>query len=394
MKLDIDVAGRTVVVCGTVAGVRRVARRYRSAGAEVVVVIDGELPAAQEQLAGVRYATRPTDNGLAGWINLLGRAWLVVAVGPAAAGNERLTGVCGHLRLLLVEEPPAEPGGRIALVGGGPGNPGLLTVAACDALRDADVVFFDRLAPTDDLALLAPAAELVDVGKQPYHHPVNQSEIQEQMINRAVAGDSVVRLKGGDPFVFGRGGEELIACVRAGVPVRTVPGVSSAISVPGAAGIPVTHRGVSRAFTVISGHDPLTDQELKALVALEATVVILMGMNNLPQITAGLLRAGLAPDTPAAVVARGFSDRQQAAVATVATLADQVRRRGIDSPAVVVVGQVVAISQYAAAEGAAAERVAAGRAGTRGWHTESGPAAALLACVDELAIGASRVMAP
>jgi uroporphyrin-III C-methyltransferase len=272
-------------------------------------------------------------------------------------------------------------------------------VAACDALRDADVVFFDRLAPTDDLALLAPAAELVDVGKQPYHHPVSQNEIEEQMVSRAVAGDSVVRLKGGDPFVFGRGGEELIACLRAGVPVRTVPGVSSATSVPGSAGIPVTHRGVSRAFTVISGHDPLTEQELKALVALDATVVILMGMNNLPQITAGLLRAGLAADTPAAVVARGFSDRQQAAVATVATLADQVRMLGIDSPAVVVVGQVVAVAEQAGAEQAGAERVAAEhvgaeRAGAGGWHAGSSPAAALLACVDELAIGESRVVTP
>jgi uroporphyrin-III C-methyltransferase len=344
MRLDIDVTGRTVVICGTAVGVRRAVRRYVAADATVIVVVDGALPDSALQVGGVRYAQRPAGDALAEWINLLGRAWLAVAVGPEAAVNERLAGVCGHLKIMLVTESAADPGGRVVLVGGGPGVPGLLTADACEALRDADVVFYDRLAPTDDLASLAPAAEVVDVGKQPYHHPVSQSEIEQQMITRALAGASVVRLKGGDPFVFGRGAEELIACARAGVPATVVPGVSSAISVPGSAGIPVTHRGVSRAFTVISGHDPLSKQQLEALADLESTVVILMGMNNLTQITLGLLRAGLPADTPAAVVERGFSDQQRTTVGTVSTLGNQVRAAGIGSPAVIIIGAVVAVA--------------------------------------------------
>ncbi|HET9873792.1 MAG TPA: uroporphyrinogen-III C-methyltransferase [Propionibacteriaceae bacterium] len=349
MKLDLDVSGQTVVLCGTAVGVRRAVRRYSSAGATVRVLVDGDLPLVRDQAVGVRYTPQPAADDLAGWVSLLGQACLVVAVGPGAAANERLAGACGQLRILLAQEPAAERDGKVALVGGGPGSPRLLTVEACDILRDADVVFYDRLAPTDDLAALAPAAELINVGKQPYHHPVSQTEIERLMIDRALRGASVVRLKGGDPFVFGRGGEELIACARAGVPARVVPGISSAVSVPGAAGIPVTHRGVSRAFTVISGHDPLSSQQLESLAQLESTLVILMGMNNLNQIAAGLLRAGLAPDTPAAVVERGFSDRQRTTVATVATLADRVRAVGAGSPAVIVIGDVVSVAAEHAA---------------------------------------------
>lgn len=343
MMLDIDVSGRPVVVCGTAVGVRRVVKRYSAAGAAVVAVVDGALPEPSERLRGVQYAALPTADDLAAWINLLGPAWLVVAVGPGpeAAANQRLSGVCGQLRILLVREQPADREGRVTLVGGGPGTGRLLTVEAVEVLRDADVVFYDRLAPTDDLSSLAPAAELIDVGKRPHHHPVSQRDIEQQLIHWAQSGASVVRLKGGDPFVFGRGGEELVACARAGVAARMVPGVSSAVAVPGAAGIPVTHRGISAAFTVISGHDSLSEAQLSALVALDSTVVILMGMNTLPQITAGLLRAGLAPHTPAAVVERGFSDQQRTLVGTVATLPDRVRRAAASSPAVVVIGAVV-----------------------------------------------------
>ena len=206
------------------------------------------------------------------------------------------------------------------------------------------MVFFDRLAPTEDLDELAPGAELVDVGKVPYHHPVPQTSICDQMVDRARRGQSVVRLKGGDPFVFGRGGEEMLACLAAGVPVRIVPGVSSALSVPAAYGIPVTHREVSKAFTVISGHTPPETHELEALVRLGGTIVILMGIANLAQTMAGLSRAGLPVGTPAAVIERGFSDAQRSTMTTAGELVAEVRRLDISSPAVVVIGDVVRLA--------------------------------------------------
>jgi uroporphyrin-III C-methyltransferase len=193
-------------------------------------------------------------------------------------------------------------------------SPGL-TLEASEALRQADVILFDRLAPTDDLSELAPGAELIDVGKSPYHHPIPQRSIEHLMITRAKRGESVVRLKGGDPFVFGRGGEEMQACVLAGVPVHVVPGVSSSLAVPAACSIPVTHREISKSFTVVSGHTPPDSQELEGLVRLGGTIVILMGISNLTQIVAGLCRAGMDPATPAAVIERGFSDAQRSAIA-------------------------------------------------------------------------------
>jgi uroporphyrin-III C-methyltransferase len=206
------------------------------------------------------------------------------------------------------------------------------------------VVFFDRLAPTAELSRLAPAATLHDVGKTPYHHPVGQRSIEDLMIEAARAGASVVRLKGGDPFVFGRGGEELQACVAAGVPVRIVPGVSSALSVPAAHGIPVTQRGISRAFTVISGHAPLEPDELHGLVCLGGTIVILMGVANLTQIVTGLARAGLSARTPVAVVERGFSETERRTFTSLGALPTEARRLDISSPAVIVVGEVVTVA--------------------------------------------------
>lgn len=341
MQLEIDVQNRKVVVLGCLSAAHRVIKRYVVAGAKVTAVIEGPMPLAAGRLSGVRYAVRPTEDHLSGWINLLGPTWLVVLVGVDEATSERVARLCGHFRVMVASEPAAVGHGTVTLVGGGPGVTGLLTRQACEALREADVVFYDRLAPTDDLALLAPAAELVDVGKRPHHHPVSQGQIEDMIIARARLGASVVRLKGGDPFVFGRGGEEVLACAQAGVSVRVVPGVSSAISVPAAAGIPLTHRGASHAFTVISGHDPLTERELGALARLDGTLVILMGVSNLSQITAGLLRCGMAPGTPAAVIERGFSNAQRTTVATVDRLAAEARRVDVTSPAVVVLGDVV-----------------------------------------------------
>jgi uroporphyrin-III C-methyltransferase len=151
----------------------------------------------------------------------------------------------------------------------------------------------------------------------------------------------VVRLKGGDPFVFGRGSEEVDACRRAGIEVRVIPGVSSSIAVPGAAGIPVTERGVSRSMTVISGHDPLSEAELDALARVGGTLVIMMGVANLPHLGAGLIRAGLDPATPAAVVERGLRPGQRTTVSTIGALPAESARVGIRSPAVIIIGEVV-----------------------------------------------------
>lgn len=245
--------------------------------------------------------------------------------------------------------------GRVAIVGGGPGLEELLTLAALDALAEADVVLYDRLAPSDRLERLAPNAELIDVGKKPHHHPVSQSEIEAIMVELALAGSRVVRLKGGDPFVFGRGGEELVACRTAGVPVRVIPGISSAIAVPASAGIPLTHRGVSHAFTVISGHAPLTENEFEHLVGLGGTIVILMGVTNLPAITAGLSRHGMRADMPVAAIERGFSASARTTISSLDEIVPESHRVGIASPAVLVIGEVVSLADVG--DDAARERI-------------------------------------
>lgn len=348
MQIDLDPRGRKVVIFGDPVGARQAVRRFRHAGGTVTLVAETP-PAWSDRLDTVRYANRPGRTDTAGLLRLIGPAWLIVDVGLPAGLRDRVRELAGHLHVLMVSEEPAPGTGQVTLVGGGPGRTSLLTLEACDALRRADVVFYDRLAPTDELADLAAGAELVDVGKTPYHHPVPQAAISEQLVTRARRGESVVRLKGGDPFVFGRGGEEMLACVEAGVPVQVVPGVSSAVAVPAACGIPVTHREVSRSFTVISGHTPPEPAELEALVRLGGTIVVLMGITSLPQTLAGLFRAGLAPDTPAAVVERGFSTTQRSTLTTARDLAGAVRRLGVSSPAVVVIGEVVALAPAYAA---------------------------------------------
>jgi uroporphyrin-III C-methyltransferase len=234
--------------------------------------------------------------------------------------------------------------GQVTLVGGGPGAAGLLTVAAVTALAQADVVLFDRLAPNDELALLAPRATLVDVGKRAGSHPVSQAGIEELLVEHALAGKRVVRLKGGDPYVFGRGSEEVLACHRNGIAVTVISGVTSAIAVPAAAGIPLTHRGISHAFTVISGHAPLTDKELEGLTLLGSTIVVLMGVGTLPTLSQGLLRHGMPADLPVAIIERGFSATQRTTVSTLAAVLSDAAAAGVRSPAVLVIGEVVRLA--------------------------------------------------
>jgi uroporphyrin-III C-methyltransferase/precorrin-2 dehydrogenase/sirohydrochlorin ferrochelatase len=228
--------------------------------------------------------------------------------------------------------------GHVALVGGGPGDAGLITTRGRRLLAEADVVVVDRLAPRALLDELGPGVLVVDVGKTAGHHPVPQEEINRLLVEHAQAGRRVVRLKGGDPFVLGRGGEEALACVAAGVEVEVVPGVTSAVAVPAAAGIPVTHRGRSRQVTVASGHEGL---DWGTLAALEGTLVLLMGVSGLAEAARELLAHGRPAATPVAVVESGCTPAQRTTVGTLSTIVDLARDRAVRPPAVVVVGSVV-----------------------------------------------------
>jgi uroporphyrin-III C-methyltransferase/precorrin-2 dehydrogenase/sirohydrochlorin ferrochelatase len=234
----------------------------------------------------------------------------------------------------------------VVLVGAGPGNPELITVAGRRALQEADVVVVDRLAPQQLLGELGPDVEIIDAAKLPRARSTSQEVINDLVVTHARAGKCVVRLKGGDPFVFGRGFEEVIACAQAGVPCRVIPGVTSAIGVPGLAGIPVTHRGVAHEFAVVSGHvPPESPQSLvdwAALASLRGTLVIMMGLKNLPAIAARLIAEGRVADTPAAVVQEGSTEAQRVLRGTLGSIAAACREAGIRPPAVVVVGDVVA----------------------------------------------------
>lgn len=234
--------------------------------------------------------------------------------------------------------------GRVTLVGAGPGDPDLLTLAAVRALRDADVVLYDRLAPYQVLAEFAPDAELIDVGKRPGHHALPQERIEALLVERALAGQHVARFKGGDPYVLGRGAEEVFACHLAGVSVRVIPGVTSATAVPSAAGIPLTHRGISHSFTVISGHAPLTDLELESLANLGGTVVVLMGVNTLPHISEGLRRSGLSDSTAVAIVERGFHPDQRTTTGELGDIVLRAGRAKVSSPAVLIIGEVARLA--------------------------------------------------
>jgi uroporphyrin-III C-methyltransferase / precorrin-2 dehydrogenase / sirohydrochlorin ferrochelatase len=245
---------------------------------------------------------------------------------------------------------PASSGrsGGVVLVGGGPGDPGLITVRGRHALAQADVVVADHLAPLGLLASLPADVEVIDASKLPRGRSMAQEAINELLVDRALAGKRVVRLKGGDPFVFGRGMEELDACVAAGVPVEVVPGVTSAIAVPALAGIPVTHRGLTHEFVVVSGHlppghpDSLVDWT--AIARLRGTVVVLMGVETAPAIAAVLVENGRSPDTPVGIVSDGSMVTQRTVRTTLDALARVIDEEEVRPPAVFVIGGVVGLA--------------------------------------------------
>jgi uroporphyrin-III C-methyltransferase/precorrin-2 dehydrogenase/sirohydrochlorin ferrochelatase len=245
---------------------------------------------------------------------------------------------------------PASTGGSVALVGGGPGDPELITVRGRRLVASADVIVVDRLAPRALLDDLPDDVEIIDCGKSAHRHNLTQDEINAVLIDRASAGKRVVRLKGGDPFVFGRGGEELLACVAAGVPVTVVPGLSSALAAPVAADIPLTHRGVAADFTVVSGHlDPGRPADSgidwPGLAVGADTLVLLMSMDRLDLIAAELIAHGRPGTTPSAVVHRATLPGQRVVRAPLAMLAEAARAAGVGAPAVVVIGEVVDVLQ-------------------------------------------------
>jgi len=242
-----------------------------------------------------------------------------------------------------------EPG--VVLVGGGPGDPELITLAGRRALAEADVVIADRLAPAALLDELPAHVEVVDAAKLPRGRAATQEEINRLLVGHARAGKRVVRLKGGDPFVFGRGFEELLACAEAGVACTVVPGVTSAVSVPALAGIPVTHRGVTHEMTVVSGHlppgHPSSLVEWPAVARLRGTLVLLMAVDNLGAITTALTDGGRPTDTPVAVIQAGSTLAERRVLATLSTAAEVVEREGITAPATIVVGDVVGVARRA-----------------------------------------------
>ncbi|CAA9369670.1 MAG: Precorrin-2 oxidase @ Sirohydrochlorin ferrochelatase activity of CysG / Uroporphyrinogen-III methyltransferase [uncultured Nocardioidaceae bacterium] len=395
-------AGRRVVVVGGGHVAQRRVPALLAAGAEVVVVSPEVTPAIEGLVSGGevtwhRRGFRPED---------LDEAWYVIAATNVTEVNEEISRTAESQRIFCVRADDASKAtawtpavGRhdgttvavvsnreprksaalrdriidglrdgalpmrthdrspgVVLVGGGPGNPELATLAARRALADADVVVADRLAPRELLSELSPDVELIDVAKLPRGRSATQEQINQVIVDRAREGKRVVRFKGGDSFVFGRGYEEALACAEAGVPCTVVPGITSATSVPALVGIPVTHRGVAHEFTVISGHlppdHPESLVEWDGVARLRGTVVLLMAVQNLPAIASRLVDGGRPASTPVAVISDGSMPTERTLWSTLAEVEGDIQRDAVRPPAIVVIGDVVAVanpSRYATA---------------------------------------------
>lgn len=392
--LGIELAGRRVVMVGGGPAAARRVRTLLLDGPRVLVVapqLCEELAdlhreglvewRAAEVVAGdldgawlVQTATgdRATDTAVVGWASE--RRIFCVNLGDVTTGSARTpatmrsgdvlvgvvsTGAADPRRSTAVRDQLAEhlregrvdlrrrrarvPGtGSVVLVGGGPGAIDLLTLRGRRALAEADVVVTDRLGPTSVLDDLPGDVDVVHVGKTAGHHPVPQDEINRILVERALRGEHVVRLKGGDPFLYGRGGEEVLACRAAGVPVEVVPGVSSAFAAPAAAGIPLTHRGTVAAVQVVHGHEALSSSALAGLRESSLTLVVLMGVSLLAEMAGAALAAGVDPATPVAIVENGTTAAQRVTRAPLGRIAAVAAEVGVRSPAVIVLGAVAA----------------------------------------------------
>ncbi len=358
MLVDLPVAGRPVLVVG--GGPQALGRIAALRGADAQVTV--AATAVADAVADL------ADRGLLSWVRRpvtdddIARAWLVVAATgdvladaevarrAAEAGRFCLSGTgSGPDGGSAARDPVGGSGrvaGRVVLVGGGPGDPGLITVAGAQAVRDADVVICDRLAPIAVLDTVGPDTEIIDVSKIPRGNTTPQAEINRLLIDRATAGRTVVRLKGGDSFVFGRGGEEWQACVAAGIAVQIIPGVSSAIAAPALAGIPATHRSLNQGFTVITGHLPPghvgSTLDWNALAHSGTALIVMMGVATLGAIADALIAAGMRPDTPAATVADGGLPSQRSVRAPLERIAAAGAAAGLRAPAITVIGSVAA----------------------------------------------------
>ena len=278
-----------------------------------------------------------------------------LSVGVLAGGEHRRSAAIRSAihealqRGVITAATPRLLHGGVALVGGGPGDPELITVRGRRLLAHADVVVADRLAPPELLAELPPQVEVIDAAKIPYGRAMAQDAINEVLIERAKAGKFVVRLKGGDPFVFARGYEEVLACADAGIPVTVVPGVTSAIAVPALAGVPVTHRAVTHEFVVVSGHvapgHPESLVNWNALAAMSGTIVLLMAVERIELFTKALLDGGRPADTPVLVVQHGTTASEQTLRATLIDAPERIRSEGIRPPAIIVIGAVAGLWQ-------------------------------------------------
>ncbi|MFI0720189.1 uroporphyrinogen-III C-methyltransferase [Streptomyces sp. NPDC021224] len=392
--VGLRLAGRRVVVIGGGQVAQRRLPALLSAGADVVLIAPEATPSVEAMATAgeLRWERRPYRTGdlAEAWYALVAtrdpaanaaasaeaeerRVWCVrsddaraaSAWTPATGRTDGLT-----VAVLSGRDPRRSAGVRdavieglrdgtlvsprhrdrtagVALVGGGPGDPDLITVRGRRLLAAADVVIADRLGPRDLLDELPPHVEVIDAAKIPYGRAMAQEAINAALIEHAKAGKAVVRLKGGDPFVFGRGMEEAQALAAAGVPVTVVPGISSSISVPGAAGIPVTHRGVAHEFTVVSGHvapdDARSLVDWPALARMRGTLVLLMAVERIGAIADALIAGGRPAGTPVAVVQEGTTAAQRRVDATLASVARIVAEEGVRPPAVVVVGDVVTV---------------------------------------------------
>lgn len=278
-----------------------------------------------------------------------------LAVGVLAGGEHRRSAAIRsaiHEALqqgVITSETPDVVHSGVALVGGGPGDPELITVRGRRLLAHADVVVADRLAPAELLAELPPHVEVIDAAKIPYGRAMAQDAINDAMIERAKGGKFVVRLKGGDPFVFARGYEEVLACVDAGVPVTVVPGVTSAIAVPALAGVPVTHRAVNHEFVVVSGHvapgDPESLVNWNALAAMSGTLVLMMAVERIELFTDALIKGGRPAQTPVLVVQQGTTAAERTVRATLADAPGKIREEGVRPPAIIVIGAVAGFAE-------------------------------------------------
>lgn len=390
--LGLRLRGRRVVVIGAGAVAARRVPRLLAAGADVLLISPEATPALEELAAAgrVEWRRREYQRGdCAG-------AWLVCACAAPAEVNASAaeeaeeshiwcvraddavgstawtpaTGTATDVRVGVLSGDPRRSAAirdaittglqsgaitarhyrrrasGVALVGGGPGDPGLITVRGRQLLAEADVVVTDRLAPRELLAELPPDVTVIDAGKVPYKRAMSQDEINEALVENARQGRFVVRLKGGDPFVFGRGGEEMLACLRAGVPVTVVPGVSSATGVPTAAGLPLTHRGTAQDFHVISVHvapgDERSTVDWAGLAKTDGTLVLLMALERIGAVARMLMRYGRPGNCPVSVIADGTMPTQR----TIYSTLDQVEGRvaEIRPPAVVVIGGVVTVA--------------------------------------------------